>query len=325
MMGVKIHPTAEVSDKARIREGTSISTSIANNYIKYYEDMLTIRFFEEKVDYLFSRGLIHGTAHSYIGQEAVAVGACAAINKTDFITSTHRCHGHAIAKGLDIKKFMAELLGKATGYCAGRGGTQHNASIKDGFLTNGVTGGNVSIAAGLALSFKMKKTSQIVLCFFGEGAINEGCVHEALNISAVWKLPVIFICENNLYAMSTSVKEAMLVEDVSKRAAGYGMEGVTIDGNDILLVKETLSKAVEKARKGQGPMFIECKTYRFKGHSKNDLCVYRTREEEKEWKKKGPIKRFKEKLLKKNILTEIKVKKIEEDVKKRLKKLRDLL
>ncbi|MBW2975053.1 thiamine pyrophosphate-dependent dehydrogenase E1 component subunit alpha [Candidatus Woesearchaeota archaeon] len=285
--------------------------------------MLKIRYFEEKIDFLFSRGKIHGTAHSCIGQEAVAVGACAALKKTDFITSTHRGHGHAIAKGLDIKRFMAELAGKATGYCAGRGGTQHSASIEHGFLTNGITGGMSPVAAGLALSFRMKKTGQVVLCFFGDGAVNEGHVQETLNISAVWNLPIVFICENNLYAMSTPVKEAMSVKDIAKRAESYGMQGYIIDGNDLLLVKRITEEAVENARKGNGPSFIECKTYRWKGHSKNDRCMYRTREEENEWKLKDPIQRFREKLLHDNIAGEKDLDIIEEKAKDEVEKAAD--
>ncbi len=288
--------------------------------IEYYKTMLKIRYFEEKIDFLFTRGLIHGTAHLCIGQEAVAVGACAALNEDDFITSTHRGHGHAIAKGLDIKKFMAELQGKKDGYCKGRAGTQHTICIEKGFLTNGITGGCIPIAAGIALAFKMKKSRQVVLCFFGDGATNEGYFHETLNIAALWKLPIVFICENNLYAMSTSVRDSMLIEDISKRAEAYGFEGKSIDGNDIFIVKKTVEEAVKKARDGVGPTLIECKTYRFKGHSKNDQCVYRTREEEEEWKKKDPILILRNKLIKDKILSEKEIIKIEENIKLEIEK-----
>lgn len=268
-------------------------------YLEYYQNMLRIRLFEEKVNFLFARGLIHGTSHLSIGQEAVAVGAIAGIEKNDFISSTHRGHGHALAKGLDSKRLMAELLGKKDGYCKGKGGTQHLCCIDKGFLgTNGITGGGVPIATGAALALKLKNSKQIVLSFFGDGAINQGVVHESLNFGAIWKLPIVYICENNLYAMSSPIREMTNVKSLAQRASSYGMPSVIVDGNDILAVKEAVKKAADRARKGKGPVFIECKTYRQCGHSKSDLRKYRTRKEEEEWKKKDPIKRLKEKLIK---------------------------
>lgn len=266
---------------------------------KFYKEMLLIRKFEEKINFLFSRGLIFGTSHLYIGQEAVAVGACSAISQDDLVGSTHRGHGHALAKGLEAKRLMAELLGKETGYCKGKGGTQHVCCIEKGFLgTNGITGGGVAIATGAALSIKLKKTNQIVLSFFGDGATNQGSVHEALNFGAIWKLPIVYICENNLYGMSSPVWEMTNVKDLAQRAGSYGMPSMIVDGNDVLAVKEAIAEAVEKARKGEGPTFVECKTYRQCGHSKSDLREYRTKEEEEEWKTKDPINLFKDKLLK---------------------------
>lgn len=286
------------------------------NYLKYYQEMLKIRYFEEKINFLFTRGLIHGTSHLCIGQEAVAVGVCAAIKENDLVSSTHRGHGHALAKGLEAKKLMSELLGRETGYCKGRGGTQHLCCIEKGFLgTNGITAGGIPIATGVALAAKLKKTDQAVISFFGDGATNQGSFHEALNFGAIWKLPIVYICENNLYAMSSSVWQMTNVKNLAERSSSYGMPSLIVDGNDVLAVKEAVEKAVDMARKGGGPTFIECKTYRHCGHSKNDQRIYRTKEEEKEWQEKDPIKRFKEKLLRENFATEEELLKIKKEVK----------
>lgn len=286
--------------------------------------MYKIRFFEEKVDYLFALGLVHGTMHLSIGQEAVAVGAISTLKPDDYILSTHRGHGHCIAKGADINLMMAEFLGKETGYCRGRGGSMHIADVEKGNLgATGVVGGGIPIASGVGLSIKMRKTGQVVLCFFGEGAANQGAFHESLNLAAIWKLPVIFLCENNMYGMSMSVKKAFAIEDIAKRADSYGFPGEVVDGNDVLAVYEVVSKSVERARKGKGPSLIECKTYRWKGHSKSDQNLYRSKEEIEFWKKKCPIKRFKEKLISKDVLTEEKIKVIEEDAKNIIEKAVD--
>jgi len=278
--------------------------------------MYKIRFFEEKVDYLFALGLVHGTMHLSIGQEAVAVGAISTLKNDDYILSTHRGHGHCIAKGADINLMMAEFLGKETGYCRGRGGSMHIADVEKGNLgATGVVGGGIPIASGVGLSIKMRSTGQVVICFFGEGAANQGAFHESLNLAAIWKLPVIFLCENNMYGMSMSIKKAFAIEDIAKRAGSYGFPGEVVDGNDVLAVYEIVSKAVRRSRKGRGPSLIECKTYRWKGHSKSDQNLYRSKEEIELWKKKCPIKRFKEKLIYENILTEEKIKMIEEDAK----------
>jgi len=278
--------------------------------------MYKIRFFEEKVDYLFALGLVHGTMHLSIGQEAVAVGAVSTLKNDDYILSTHRGHGHCIAKGADINLMMAEFLGKETGYCRGRGGSMHIADVEKGNLgATGVVGGGIPIASGVGLSIKMRSTGQVVICFFGEGAANQGAFHESLNLAAIWKLPVIFLCENNMYGMSMSIKKAFAIEDIAKRAGSYGFPGEVVDGNDVLAVYEVVLKAVRRSRKGKGPSLIECKTYRWKGHSKSDQNLYRSKEEIELWKKKCPIKRFKEKLIYENILTEEKIKMIEEDAK----------
>jgi len=262
------------------------------------ESLLAIRFFEEAVDGLFARGLMHGTMHLSIGQEAVATGVCAALRKTDFITSTHRGHSHCIAKGADLTRMMAELLAKQTGYCRGRGGSMHIADVETGNLgANGIVAGGIPIAAGAALAQKMKGNDNVVVSFFGDGATNEGAFHEAMNLAAIWDLPVIFVCENNKYGMSNSTEFSMRIEHISERAASYGFEGVTVDGNDVDEVFQAAAAAVEKARAGNGPTLIECVTYRHKGHSKSDKNLYRTKEEIEDWKTKDPIGRFEHKAI----------------------------
>lgn len=286
--------------------------------------MYKIRFFEEKVDYLFSLGLVHGTMHLSIGQEAVAVGAVSALKSDDYILSTHRGHGHCIAKGADINLMMAEFLGKETGYCRGRGGSMHIADIESGNLgATGVVGGGIPISTGVGLSIKMRKTGQVILCFFGDGAANLGAFHESLNLAAIWKLPVIFLCENNMYGMSMPVKKAIAIKDIAKRADSYGFPGKVVDGNDVLAVYEFVLKAVKRARKGEGPSLIECKTYRWKGHSKSDQNLYRSKEEIRSWKKKCPIKRFKKRLISENTLKEEEIKMIENDAKEVIEKAVD--
>ncbi len=262
------------------------------------ESLLAIRFFEEAVDGLFARGLMHGTMHLSIGQEAVATGVCAALRKTDFITSTHRGHSHCIAKGADLTRMMAELLAKQTGYCRGRGGSMHIADVETGNLgANGIVAGGIPIAAGAALAQKMKGNDNVVVSFFGDGATNEGAFHEAMNLAAIWDLPVIFVCENNKYGMSNSTEFSMRIENIAERAASYGFEGVTVDGNDVDEVFQAAAAAVEKARGGKGPTLIECVTYRHKGHSKSDKNLYRTKEEIEDWKTKDPIGRFEHKAI----------------------------
>ena len=279
------------------------------------QSLLAIRFFEEAVDGLFARGLMHGTMHLSIGQEAVATGVCAALRKTDFITSTHRGHSHCIAKGADLTRMMAELLAKQTGYCRGRGGSMHIADVETGNLgANGIVAGGIPIAAGAALAQKMKGLDNVVVSFFGDGATNEGAFHEALNLAAVWELPVIFVCENNKYGMSNSTEKSMKIENISERGAAYGIPGVTVDGNDVDEVFEAAKLAVERARAGQGPTLIECLTYRHKGHSKSDKNLYRTKEEIEQWKTKDPIGRFEAKLLQAGTMTQVEIDEISETV-----------
>ena len=255
--------------------------------------MWTIRRFEEAVDDLFARGLMHGTMHLSIGQEASATGACLALRTDDAITSTHRGHGHCIAKGADLTRMMAELLAKETGYCRGRGGSMHIADTATGNLgANGIVAGGIPIAAGAALAYQLRGEDRVVACFFGDGAANEGAFHEAVNLAAIWKLPVVFICENNKYGMSFSTEKSFAIEHISERAAGYGIPGVTVDGNDLDAVHEAVSAAVARARAGEGPTLVENVTYRWKGHSKSDKNLYRTKEEIAEWRGKDPILRF---------------------------------
>ncbi|NKQ54022.1 thiamine pyrophosphate-dependent dehydrogenase E1 component subunit alpha [Amycolatopsis sp. K13G38] len=255
--------------------------------------MWTIRRFEEAVDDLFARGLMHGTMHLSIGQEAVPVGACLALAEGDYITSTHRGHGHCIAKGARLDEMMAELLAKETGYCRGRGGSMHIADVATGNLgANGIVAGGVPIAAGAGLAVKMRGGSEVVVSFFGDGAVNEGAWHEGVNLAAIWDLPVVFVCENNHYGMSMPVGRAFRVKELSERAAAYGIPGTTVDGNDPQAVHDAVAAAVTRARAGEGPTLVEATTYRWKGHSKSDKNLYRTREEIEQWRERDPIARF---------------------------------
>lgn len=283
--------------------------------LKMYEDMLTIRLFEEKTIELAGRAMIRGYLHPYIGEEAVAVGAITALEPDDYITSTHRGHGHCIAKGGDIGRMMAELLAKETGYCKGRGGSMHIADLDKGILgANGIVGGGIPIAVGAALGCILKGTSEVTLCFFGDGATNNGVFHESLNLSSIWKLPVIFICENNLYAVSTPISESSAVVNVRDRAPAYNMPGIIVDGNNVMEVYRIVKEAVENAHQGNGPTLIEAKTYRWTGHHMNDPGLYRPKEEVTEWKAKDPILRFKMELLRDGILTEARAVDIEQSI-----------
>ena len=283
--------------------------------VEMYKKMFQIRCFEEKVFELYAQNLVPGTIHLYAGEEAVAVGVCSSLRKDDYITSTHRGHGHCIAKGAQLKRIMAEILGKKTGYCKGKGGSMHIADFNVGMLgATAVVGAGLPIAMGAGLSMKLRGTDKVVACFFGDGASNQGTFHEAINMAAIWKLPVIFICENNIYAMGTRQSTVMLTENISDRAIAYGIPGVAVDGNDVLAVYEVAQKAVERARTGEGPTLVECKTYRHKGHSRIDPAKYRPKEEVAEWLRKDPIKQFKEKLLQENVLLEAEIQQIEKEV-----------
>lgn len=258
------------------------------------ETMWTIRSFETGLEELFQRGKLYGTMHLSIGQEASATGACGALEVGDQITSTHRGHGHCIAHGADPERMMAELLGKETGYCAGRGGSMHIADVANGNLgANGIVAGSITLAAGAALALRQQGKEQVVLCFFGDGATNEGSFHESLNFAGLHKLPVIYLCENNLYGMSTPIDRSTAGGGVANRAPAYGIVGETVDGNDLIAVFEAVRNARERALNGEGPTLIESQTYRYRGHSKSDRNLYRTRDEIKDWRdNRDPIERF---------------------------------
>lgn len=282
--------------------------------------MIKIRLFEEKARELYYNGSIKGTLHLSIGQEAIAAGACIAINKDDYIVSNHRGHGHCIAKGSDETKVLSEILGREDGCCGGRGGSMHIFDIQSGVMgTNGIVGGGIPIATGVGLGILLNKLNSVVLCFFGEGASNEGSFHEALNLAAVWRLPVVFICENNQFCDTTPYRDVIPIEKISDRSASYGIKGITIDGNDVLKVHEEVSNAVAQARKGKGPTLIECQTYRWEGHHLGDPCIYRTKEEVNQWKKKCPIVRFKKLLKREEIMTDSEIKNIDEEIKNKIK------
>jgi 2-oxoisovalerate dehydrogenase E1 component len=265
-------------------------TSSKRELLDLYEAMQRIRRFEERVSEQFAAGKIPGFVHLCIGQEGVAVGACASLDPDDYITSTHRGHGHLIAKGGDLGRMMAELYGKETGYCRGRGGSMHIVDVGLGILgANGIVGAGTQIAAGAGLSSKVRNSGQVVVCFFGDDASTEGMFHESMNLAALWDLPVIFMCENNLYGQFTPYEKHTRVPDVAEKASAYGVPGVIVDGNDVLAVRDATDEAVERARSGGGPTLIECKTYRWHGHMEGDVYGYRTAAEIEEWKKKCPI------------------------------------
>ncbi|MCV2866823.1 thiamine pyrophosphate-dependent dehydrogenase E1 component subunit alpha [Albidovulum sediminicola] len=275
--------------------------------------MFLIRKFEEGAEDSYMRGLIHGTMHLSIGQEASAVGSCMSLTDADKITSTHRGHGHCVAKNADLGKMFAEFFGKETGYCKGRGGSMHIADPSKGNLgANGIVGGGLPIAVGAALSAKRLGTGAVTICFFGDGANNEGAFHESLNMAAVWKLPVVFVCENNKYGMSTSTARSTAVKNIAERAAAYSMPGVTVDGNDFSAVTEAVDAAVARARAGEGPSLVENLTYRWRGHSKSDRNRYRTKEEISEWMERDPIVAMSNLLVAHKILSEAEVAGLEE-------------
>jgi TPP-dependent pyruvate/acetoin dehydrogenase alpha subunit len=260
--------------------------------------MLTIRRFEERCNYLFMQGRIPSTLHLYIGQEAVATGVCAHLRSTDYVTSTHRPHGHAIAKGVSPRAIMAELFAKESGCCRGKGGSMHVGDIRVGMPPAiAIVGGGLPVAAGLALAAKRLGTDGVAVSFFGDGAANEGAFHEALNMAALWNLPVVFVCENNLYAASTPLATAFKIQNIAERAAAYGMPGEVVDGMDVLAVYAAAGRAIAHARAGGGPTLLECKTYRFCGHSRSDPRTYRAKEEEAEWARLDPILRLGDQLV----------------------------
>ena len=278
--------------------------------LKMYRTMQTIRQFEERLRDLFKEGKVPGFVHVSIGEEATPTGVCAALTDRDYITSTHRGHGHLIAKGGKLKPMMAEIFGKKTGYCKGKGGSMHIADFSIGILgANGIVGAGLPIATGAALAAKIRGSGEVAACFFGDGASNEGTFHESLNIASSWKLPVVFVCENNLYGEFTPGKDVTSVKDIADRARGHDMPGVVVNGNDVVEVHETMLQAVERARKGEGPTLIECKTYRWEGHVVGEEAFlgkrgYRSQEEIAEWKKRCPLATFERRFLEARMFTQ---------------------
>jgi len=287
--------------------------------IHMLKQMLQIRHFEDKVFELLGRDLIKGASHVYAGQEAVAVGACATIGPDDYITSTHRGHGHCLARGGELKLMLAELCGKATGYCKGRGGSMHIADVEVGNLgATGIVGGNIPVATGAGLACKMLDEKQVVLCFFGDGASNNGVFHESLNLASLWGLPVVYICENNLYGMSVAVHRACSTQDIAHRADAYCMPGAIVDGMNVLDVLNAVDEAVQYARNGRGPTLVECKTYRYRGHSRSDPRKYRTKEEEQQWHERDPIDKFRDILVSEGTMAQKDFKALDAEVAKEI-------
>lgn len=277
--------------------GTSTHTLDKSLLLKMYEQMLTIRHFEERAGREFAAGKIPGFVHLYAGEEAVAVGVCSHLTDDDFITSHHRGHGHCIAKGVDIKAMVAELLGREAGACRGKGGSMHIADVHKGMLgANGIVGGGFPLATGAGLTAKFNGRGQVAVCFFGDGASNQGTFHESLNLASIWKLPVIYVAENNGYAESTPVTYHLSCRDIAERAVGYDMPGVTVDGLNVLAVYEAAEEAIARARRGEGPSLIECKTYRYYGHFEGDTITYRTKEELASFMARDPIQALRQSL-----------------------------
>ena len=261
-------------------------------YRDIFRKLMLIRKFEEKADELFRAGDIYGTIHTSAGQEAIAVGVAEALNEDDLVLATHRGHGHCLMRGADPKLMMAELFGKATGLCKGKGGSMHIVDVEKGMLgANGIVGAGLPLSTGVALALKMQKRTQICVCFFGDNASNGGPFHESLNCSALWKLPIVFVCENNLYGLSVPVEKTSAVRDIAVRAKSYDIPGAVVDGMDVIAVYNEAGKAIDRARNGEGPSLLECKTYRFLGHSRGDppYGPYRTKEEVDKWKKRDPL------------------------------------
>jgi pyruvate dehydrogenase E1 component alpha subunit len=281
--------------------------------------MCRIRHFETQVIELFQEGQIRGSTHTYIGMEGSGVGCCSALRSDDYITSTHRGHGHCIAKGGRLDLMMAELLGKATGYCKGKGGSMHIADVDAGILgANGIVGGGIGIATGAALGSQLRGDGRVTVCFFGDGGFNQGVLYESANIAALWKLPVIYFCENNKYAMSTPIERSSAVADLSARAAAFGMPSANVDGMDVLAVREAVHHAAERARRGDGPSLLVSDTYRFEGHNVGDGQRYRTREEVERWRQSDPILRFRDSVARHGLLSDAEMDAIDQEVKEEL-------
>ena len=291
--------------------------------LSLYKKMVSIRKFEKITGEKYAAGVIPGFMHLYIGEEAVAAGVNENLDLEDFITSTHRGHGHIIGKGGDLKLMMAELYAKETGYCKGKGGSMHICDLDLGILgSNGIVGAGMSIAAGAGFACKYKEEGRVCVCFFGDGASNRGTFHESLNMTSIWKLPVVYICENNFYGITGSQREMMNVKNIAERAAAYGIPGASVDGNDVVAVYEASGEAIKRARSGEGPSIIECVTWRQHGHWEGDPdlteFIYRDKEEHEEWMKKDPIPRYRNYLTDNDLINEAELDAIDEEVSKEL-------
>jgi len=285
------------------------------NLLAAYRKMVQIRVFEDLAGKNFAAGLVPGFVHLYAGEEAVAVGVCAHLTDVDYITSTHRGHGHCIAKGVDIDGMVAELMGKSTGVCRGKGGSMHIADVDKGMLgANGIVGGGFPLACGAALTAKTLGTGGVAVCFFGDGASNQGTFHEGLNLAAIWKLPVVFVCENNGYAEATPVHYHCAATDIANRAGGYEIPGVVVDGLDFFAVHEVAGEAIARARRGEGPTLIEAKTYRFYGHFQGDMVTYRTEDEVKRYRDRDPIVTIRAAMTSREIATDAELDAIDQEI-----------
>jgi TPP-dependent pyruvate/acetoin dehydrogenase alpha subunit len=286
--------------------------------LSLYQRMTTIRQFEDGIKLLFLEGVMPGTIHQCQGQEATAVGVCAALRHDDFITSTFRSHGHALAKGLSMQELLNELFGARTGCCQGKGGSMHVGNMQKGMIPAiAIVGGGIPVAAGIALAFKMQKTSRVAACFFGDGAVSEGAFHEAVNMAAIWNLPVLFVCENNLYGASTHITKVMRDTNIARRVSSYGIQGHQLDGNDVLAVYEAARDAVEQCRAGKGPAFLELLTYRCTGHSRRDPCHYQPKEEREAWAARDPVDHFADALKSRGVADDAALEAVKADVARR--------
>ena len=297
----------------------NVENYVEADLLGFYRQMVKIRNFELRAIKERREGLIPGFIHACVGQEATAVGACTALNADDVITSTHRGHGHLIAKGGEPKYMMAELAARSTGYCGGKGGSLHMTDFDLGILgANGIVAGGIPVAVGAAMAFQMRREPRVALAFFGDGAVNEGAFHEAANLAGLWRLPVIFFCENNLYGEGTPQEKQAPIRDLAVRADAYDFPGVIVDGNDVLAVYEATAAAVDRARGGEGPTFIEGKTYRYRGHYEGDPMVYRTKEEMETWRERDPINRLRHALLEGGLAAEQQLATIDDEIQEML-------
>ena len=311
-------PTRSIKSKTRVKNDQATRLD-RDKLLRFYRQMLRIRLFEEQVNQLYLSAKMPGLAHLYIGQEAVAVGVCEALRQDDFITSTHRGHGHCLAKGASMDRMFAELLGKLPGYCRGKGGSMHIADQETGNLgANAIVGGSAGIATGAAMSAKMRGTDQVAVCFFGEGAVGQGLLYEVMNMASLWKLPVIYVCENNQYNEYTHYRETT-AGDIQQRVKGFGIEARSVDGQVVVLVHETISGLVQRAREGKGPAFLTCQTYRYYGHHVGDIdrSYYRAKSEEEEWKRKrDPLQLLTKKMTEKKLADKKLLARIETEIRR---------